>query len=165
MRIHQHQESLMSQVQKVPAGYHAVTPYLVVQGAAQAIAFYQQAFGAREKMRMTGPDGKLGHAELQLGDSIVMLADEYPDWGALGPSSIGGTPVSLLLYVEDVDAVFARSLAAGAKELRPVKDQFYGDRSGLLEDPFGHRWSIASHIEDVSPEEIERRFRAMCQGG
>jgi PhnB protein len=142
-----------------------VTPYLVVRGAAQAIEFYQGAFGAQERMRMTGPDGKVGHAELQIGDSLVMLAEEHPDWGALGPASMGGTPVSLLLYVQDVDAVFARALAAGAKELRPVQDQFYGDRSGFLEDPFGHRWSIASHIEDVSREEIERRFRALCPGG
>lgn len=155
----------MPQVQPVPLGYHAVTPYLVVRGAAQAIEFYQGAFGAQERMRMTGPDGKIGHAELQIGDSLVMLAEEHPDWGALGPASIGGTPVSLLLYVQDVDAVFARALAAGAKELRPVQDQFYGDRSGFLEDPFGHRWSIASHIEDVSREEMERRFRALCQGG
>lgn len=154
----------MAQARKIPTGYHSVTPYLVVRGAAEAIAFYQRAFGAQEKLRLSSPDGKIGHAEIEIGDSRVMLADEHPDWGALGPLSIGGTPTSLMVYVEDVDAVFARAVAAGAKEVRPVQDQFYGDRSGFLEDPFGHRWSIATHIEDVPQAEVQRRFNEMCGG-
>jgi PhnB protein len=151
-------------VKPIPDGYHSVTPYLVISGASRAIEFYQQAFGAKENMRLLGPDGCVGHAEIQIGDSRVMLADECPQRGAHSPQKLGGTPVSLMLYVEDVDAVAARAVAAGAKELHPVKDQFYGDRSGTFSDPFGHVWTIASHREDVSPAELEKRMAAMMKG-
>lgn len=147
----------MAAVNPIPDGYPRVTPYLCVAGAAAAIDFYVSVFGATERMRMPGPDGTLGHAELQLGDAVIMLADEYPELGIRGPKSIGGTPVTISLYVEDVDAVFDAAIAAGATSLRPVADQFYGDRSGQFEDPFGHRWSVASHVEDVSAEEMSRR--------
>jgi PhnB protein len=152
-------------VKPIPDGYHAVTPYLIIDGAARALEFYKAAFGAEEAMRMAGPDGRVGHAEIRLGGSTIMLADEHPEINARGPRSYGGSPVSILLYVEDADLVFARALAAGAREVRPLKDQFYGDRSGTLEDPFGHVWTIATHTEDVGPEEIERRLRAMREGG
>jgi PhnB protein len=148
-------------VKPIPDGYHAVTPYLIVRDAARAIDWYKQVLGATELMRLNGPDGRVGHAELRLGDSTIMLADEHPEVGARSPRTVGGTPVSLLLYVEDVDARFNKALAAGATQQRPVKDQFYGDRSGTLEDPFGHVWSLATHIEDVSPEEMSRRMEAM----
>lgn len=148
-------------VKPIPENYHAVTPYLIVNGAAQAIDFYKNVFGAQELMRVPGPNGKVGHAELKIGDSIIMLADEHPEMDAHSPQSVGGTPVSLMIYVEDVDHVFKKALAAGAKESRPVKDQFYGDRSGILTDPFGHKWSVATHIEDVSPEEMQRRMAAL----
>lgn len=144
----------------IPEGYHSITPYLIVTGAASAIEFYKHAFGAKEVMRIPHPDGRIGHAELQLGDSRIMLADEFPEMGARSPMSLGGTPVSILLYVEDVDAVTKRALAAGAKMLRPVKDQFYGDRTGTLNDPFGHQWTIATHKEDVSPDELKKRAAA-----
>jgi PhnB protein len=144
----------------IPAGYPRVSPYLIVAGASAAIDFYVQVLGAQERMRMEGPDGTIGHAELTLGDSVVMLADEHAPVDAHGPRSIGGTPVFLHTYVEDVDAVFDRAVEAGAKALRPVEDKFYGDRSGEFEDPFGHRWSIASHVEDVSPDEMARRAAA-----
>jgi PhnB protein len=144
----------------IPDGYHSITPYLIVSGAAQALDFYARAFGAKERMRLSSPDGKVGHAEIEIGDSVVMLADEFPQMGARSPQSIGGSPVGICLYVTDVDAVFKQALAAGAKEVRPVQDQFYGDRSGTLLDPFGHQWTIATHIEDVPPEEIGRRFAA-----
>jgi PhnB protein len=147
-------------VKAIPEGYHAVTPYLIVDGAARAIEFYTRAFGARELFRMGAPGEKVGHAELQVGDSRIMLADEFPEMDARGPKSIGGTPVSLMIYVEDVDAVVPRAVAAGAKVVRPIQDQFYGDRSGNIEDPFGHKWTIATHKEDVSPEEMARRARA-----
>jgi PhnB protein len=147
-------------VKPIPEGYHTVTPYLVIQGASRAIDFYKKAFGAVETVRMGGPDGKVGHAEIKIGDSMVMLADEHPDMGYRGPKAYGGTPVSLVLYVEDVDSMFPRAIAAGAKELRPLKDQFYGDRSGTLEDPFGHVWTIGTHKEDVAPDEMERRMAA-----
>ncbi len=145
----------------VPDGYHALTPYLCVKGAAAALDFYALAFGAREVMRLEQPDGRVGHAEMKIGDSHFMLADEFPEMGHLGPRTIGGTPVSLLLYVDDVDEVFARALEAGATEKRAVADQFYGDRNGVLEDPFGHVWSIATHKEDLTPEELQRRLREM----
>ena len=145
-------------VSPIPAGYHSVTPYLIVREAAKAIEFYKAAFGAVELFRLEMEGGKMGHAEIKIGDSCVMLADEFPDMGALGPESIGGTPVSLLIYMPEVDKVFARALAAGATLKKPVQDQFYGDRSGMLTDPFGHSWSIATHIEDVSPEEMTRRM-------
>lgn len=144
-------------VQPVPEGYPRVTPYLCVDGAATAIDFYVSVLGARERMRMSAPGGKIGHAELELGNSVVMLADEFPDIGFRSPKSLGGTPVTLHVYVEDVDAVFAKALARGATGLRPVKDEFYGDRTGQFEDPFGHRWSVATHMEDVPPEEMEKR--------
>lgn len=144
-------------VQPIPTGYHTVSAYLIVKDAARAIEFYTKAFDATEIMRFPAPDGKIGHAELRIGDSPIMLADEFPDMGFRGPASLGGTPVSLLLYVEDVDALFKQAIAAGAKEMRPVKDQFYGDRSGTLVDPFGHVWTIATHIEDMSMDEMQRR--------
>jgi PhnB protein len=152
-------------VKPIPDGYHAVTPYLVCAGAAQAIAFYEKVFGAKLLYPpMQGPGGKIGHAELRIGDAVVMLADEHAEQGHRGPRAFGGTPVSLLLYVKDVDQVFRAALAAGAKELRPVANQFYGDRSGMVEDPAGHVWSIATHVEDVPPDELERRARA-AEGG
>ena len=154
----------MSAVQPIPEGYPVVTPYLCVDGAGAAIDFYTKVLGATERMRMPGPDGKLGHAELQLGNSVIMLADEFPDMGALGPKTVGGSPVTLSVYVEDVDSVFDRAVKEGAKPLRPVEDQFYGDRSGQFEDPFGHKWSVASHVEDVSEEEMARRAQEMGGG-
>ena len=147
----------MADVNPIPDGYPRVSPYLCVDGAAAAIDFYTSVFGATERMRMAGPDGKVGHAELQLGDGVLMIADEYPEMGIRGPKSIGGTPVTISLYVEDVDAVFDAAVAAGATSLHPVADQFYGDRSGQFEDPFGHRWSVASRVEDVSPKKMARR--------
>jgi len=155
----------MSPVQPIPTGYPRLSPYLCVDGAARAIEFYTDVLGATERMRMDGPDGRIGHAELQLGDSIIMLADEYPDMGFLSPARIGGTAVTLHAYVEDVDAVFEKALAAGAKALRPVENQFYGDRSGQFEDPFGHRWNVASHVEDVDAEEMARRAEQAASGG
>jgi PhnB protein len=149
-----------SAVKPIPEGYHSVTPYLIVKGAAKAIEFYKQAFGATELGRMTAPDGKIGHAEIQIGDSRVMLADEFPEMDSRGPESLGSTPVMIHLYVEDVDAVAKQATAAGARELRPVKDQFYGDRSGMFADPFGHQWNIATHVEDLSAEEIGKRAAA-----
>ena len=147
-------------VNPIPDGYQAVTPYLIVSGAARALDFYTQVFGATEIMRMPGPNG-IAHAEIRIGDSVVMLADESPDMGYKGPVALGGSPVSLMLYVADVDATFQRAVAAGAVQQRPVQDQFYGDRSGTLEDPFGHVWTVATHIEDVAPDEIDRRLAAM----
>lgn len=155
----------MSPVNPIPEGYPRLSAYLCVDGAARAIDFYTSVLGATEKMRMDGPDGKIGHAELTLGDSVLMLADEYPDMGFLSPARIGGTAVTLHTYVEDVDAVFEKALAAGAKSLRPVENQFYGDRSGQFEDPFGHRWNVASHVEDVDPEEMARRAEAAMESG
>ena len=155
----------MSPVQPIPAGYPRLSPYLCVDGGARAIGFYTDVLGATERMRMDGPDGRIGHAELSIGESMIMLADEYPDMGFLSPGRIGGTAVTLHLYVEDADAVFEKALAAGAKALRPVENQFYGDRSGQFEDPFGHRWNVASHVEDVSEEEMARRAEAYTSGG
>ena len=154
----------MPDVKPIPEGYPRVTPYLHVSGAAAAIEFYKDILGAQERMRMPGPEGKLGHAELQIGESIVMLADEFPDMGVSGPKSIGGTPVTLHVYVEDVDAVFDAALAAGATSVRPVENQFYGDRTGQFEDPFGHRWNIATHVEDVPPDEMEKRMAEAMAG-
>jgi len=144
-------------VKPIPDDYPQVTPYLCVDGADAAIEFYGQVFGAAIRMRMGGPDGKVGHAELSLGRGLIMLSDEFPEMGIKGPTSIGGSPVTVSVYVTDVDAVFAAALAAGATELRPLEDQFYGDRSGQFLDPWGHRWSVSTHVEDVSPEEMERR--------
>jgi PhnB protein len=149
-------------VQPIPAGYHTVTPYLMVRDAARAIAFYRDAFGAQQVMRFDTPNGKVAHAEVTIGDSHVMLADESPEFA--GPQTLGGAGVSLMLYVDDVDATFARAVAAGATVRRPVADQFYGDRLGTLADPFGHVWSIATHREDVSLEEMQRRMAAMGEG-
>ena len=149
----------------IPDGYHTATPYLVLQNAADAIEFYNKAFGATELMRLASPGGKIGHAEIKIGDSPIMLADEFPDMGYRGPRALGGSPVSIMLYVEDVDALFNQAVAAGATVRRPVKDEFYGDRSGNLEDQFGHVWTIATHKEDVSPEEIEKRFAAVMAKG
>lgn len=145
-------------VKPIPDGYHTATPYLVMQGAADAIRFYQAAFGARELLRFEH-EGKIMHAEVQIGDSPIMLADEMPEMGYRGPKALGGSPVSIMLYVEDVDKVFDQAVKAGAQVLRPVQDQFYGDRSGNLTDPFGHVWTVATHKEEVAPDEMQRRFR------
>ncbi len=147
-------------VKPIPDGYHSVTPYLIVKAGMAAIEFYKKAFGAKELFRIPGPDGKVGHAEIGIGDSVVMLADEHPEMGAKSPQTIGGTPVSILLYVEDVDAVVRQAVTAGAKIQRPVEDKFYGDRMGTLDDPFGHIWHVATHIENVSPEEMKKRAAA-----
>lgn len=150
----------MAGVKPIPEGYHSVTPYLCCRDAARAIEFYKKAFGATEIMRMGAPDGKVGHAELQIGNSRVMIADEFPEMQFLSPASIGGTPITLHLYVEDVDAVVPRAVGAGAKVTRPVKDEFYGDRAGQVEDPFGHKWYVATHKEDLTMEEIDKRREA-----
>lgn len=142
-------------------GYHSVTPYLIVKGAARAIAFYEKAFDARPRLLLPAPGGGIAHAELSIGDSVVMLADEFPGMAARCPGAIGGTPVSLLIYVEDVDAIHARAVAAGARPLGPLENRFYGDRSGQVQDPFGHIWTLASHIEDVTPEQLQARMEAV----
>lgn len=142
----------------IPDGYHSVTPYLIVKGAARALEFYKKAFNAQELYRMDAPGGTIGHAEIQIGDSRIMLSDEFPEMGARSPETLGGSPIGLCIYVENVDVLFKQAVAAGGKEERPVKDQFYGDRSGTLRDPFGHQWTIATHKEDVSPEEMARRM-------
>ena len=147
----------MPQVKPIPDEYRGATPYLSVTGAAEAIEFYKKAFGARETMRMPAPAGKIGHAEIRIGDATIMLADEYPEMNFRSPQSLGGTPVNILIYVNDVDAFMNQAVAAGAKLLRPVADQFYGDRMGVLQDPFGHTWSFATRIEDLSPEELQKR--------
>lgn len=154
----------MATVKPIPDGYPRVIPYLSVDGAAAAIDFYRAVFGATERMRMDGPGGKIGHAELEFGDSLVMLADAFPEMGGTTPTALGGTPVTVMLYVEDVDAVFARAIAAGGTVGRPVEDQFYGDRAGEFLDPFGHTWFVATHVEDVDPEEMERRSAARASG-
>ena len=157
---------MTSGVKPIPEGYHSITPYLVVNDAAGAIEFYKSAFGASELMRMTAAAGRVGHAEIRIGDSRIMLADEFPEMGARSARTLGGSPVHIYLYVEDVDAVTGKALAAGAKELRPVKDQFYGDRSGSIEDPFGHVWHVSTHKEDVPQDELKRRAEtAMRQSG
>jgi len=155
---------IVSRVKPIPEGYHSVTPYLCIDGAAEAIEFYKKAFGAKELSRMPAPGGKIGHAEVQIGDSHVMLADEFPEMGFRSPKSIGGTPVMMHLYVEDVDATVTRLASAGAKVVRAVEDQFYGDRGGKIEDPFGHSWYVSTHVEDVSPEELEKRAASMFAG-
>ena len=141
----------------IPEGYHTATPYLIIKGAAAALDFYKRAFGATELFRMASPDGKIGHAEIRIGDSNIMLADEVSGMGYLSPQTLGGSPISLMLYVPDVDKAFQQALAAGATTQRPVQDQFYGDRSGTLKDPFGHVWTISTHIEDIPPDEMRRR--------
>ena len=150
-------------VKPIPDGYHSVTPYLIVDDAKAAIDFYTRAFGAKEKFRLPMGD-RIGHAELQIGDSVVMLADEFPDMEHLGPKSRGGTSVSLLLYVEDVDSSFRRATDSGATETKPVENQFWGDRMGTLTDPFGHVWSLATTVEEVSPEELQRRMEQFSSG-
>jgi PhnB protein len=147
-------------VKAKPEGYHSVTPYLIVRGGARAIDYYKAAFGAIEIMRLDAPGDKIGHAEIKIGDSIIMLADENPEWGAKSADAYGGSPVHLMFYVDDCDTVFKQAIKAGGKEVQPLKDQFYGDRSGTLIDPFGHQWTIGTHKEDVSPEEIKRRMAA-----
>lgn len=149
----------MSKVSYIPEGYNSVTPYLIVKGAAKAIDYYKKVFGATVILRMDAPDGRVGHAELQIGDSRVMLADENPAMGATSAATIGNSPVSLYLYIPDVDKVVQRAVSEGAKVLKPVQDQFYGDRSGFIQDPFGHFWGIATHVEDVSAKELEERAK------
>jgi len=153
----------MATVKPIPEGYHTLTPYLFVRTAALAIDFYMSVFGATEIIRMPGPNGKIMHAELKIGDSIVMLADENPQTGIMSPKTIGGASSSMLVYVENVDTVIQKAVENGAKLLHPIKNQFYGDRSGSLLDPFGHMWSVATHVEDVSPEEMKKRMTAMSQ--
>jgi PhnB protein len=152
-------------VKPIPDGYHSVTPHLMVNGGVAAIEFYKKAFGAVELFRFPAPGGKIGHAEIKIGDSPIMLADEFPDMGYLGPKSIGGSPVSLLIYVEDVDTVFNRAVEAGATAKEAVTDKFYGDRTGTVVDPFGHIWHVATHKEDVPMEEMEQRAKAAHPGG
>jgi len=151
---------MAGKVKPIPDGYHAVTPYLSVIGAAQAIDFYKKAFGAKEVMRMPGPSGTIGHAEIEIGGSRIMLADEHPEMNFRGPKSFGGTTVHIHLYVPDVDKLVKQAMAVGAKTPRPVADQFYGDRVGSLEDPFGHVWHVATHKEDFSPTELKKRAAA-----
>ena len=153
----------MSKVPHIPKGYNTVTPYLVIKGAAQAIDYYKKVFGATVVVRMDGPNGTVGHAELKIGDSIIMLADENPAMGNKSASTIGATPVSLYVYLPNVDEVVEKAVAEGAKILKPVQDQFYGDRSGFLQDPFGHLWGIATHVEDVSEHEMKERMKKMVQ--
>jgi PhnB protein len=147
----------MAKVKAVPDGYHTVTPYLVIRDAAKAIEFYKKAFDAKETFRMPGPGGKIMHAELEIGDSKVMLGEEMPEHGAKSPQALGGSPVNVFLYVEDADKVFQQAVAAGARVTMPLADQFWGDRYGKLADPFGHQWSVATHKEDVAPEEMAKR--------
>jgi len=150
---------------QIPQGMHSVTPHLVCAGAAQAIEFYKKAFGAVEEARLPGPDGKLMHAMIRIGDSAIMLADEMPEWGSLGPKALKGSPVTIHLYVDDADAFAKRAAAAGAKITMPVDEQFWGDRYGKLEDPFGHHWSVGTHVRDVSPEEMQRAMKEMEKKG
>ena len=147
-------------VKPIPDGYHTVTPYLAVEDAAAAIDYYKKVFGAKERVRMDAPDGKIGHAELEIGDSLVMLADAVPQFSTRAPTEVGATTASIFLYVEDVDAVVKGAVDAGATVLMEVADQFWGDRFGTVQDPFGHQWSVATHVEDVPPEEIEERAKA-----
>ena len=154
----------MSNVKPIPDGYPRVSPYLTIDGATAAIDFYSKVLGATERMRMLAPGGKVGHAELQIGDSVLMLSDQFPEMEVRGPKALGGTPVTISVYVDDVDGVFERALEAGATALRPVENQFYGDRSGQFEDPFGHRWSVATHVEDVPADEMAERAAAAMAG-
>jgi PhnB protein len=147
---------MAEKVAAIPQGYHTITPSLALRDAARAIEFYKKAFGAEERLRMPGPDGKLMHAELKIGTSLIMLGEEMPDMGVRSPQALGGTPVSFYLYVQDVDEFFSRAVAAGAKPIMPLTDMFWGDRMGKLEDPFGHTWAPAQHIKDMTPEEMKR---------
>lgn len=151
----------MNKVKPIPDGYHTVTPYLTIRNAAAALDFYKRAFGADEIFRIADPQGKVGHAEIRIGDSAIMLSDEFPEMGAQGPESIGGSPVMMHLYVENVDALVERAVNAGGKLERPVENQFYGDRAGMVVDPFGHKWWISTHVEDVPPDELKKRSEAM----
>ena len=151
----------MAAVPYKPPGYHSVTPYLALRDARAALDFYARAFGAELMLKLDMPDGSIAHAEIRIGDSILMLSEENPDWGNRSPQSLGGSPVFLMIYVPDVDAAFARALEAGAEAVRPVADQFYGDRSGTLKDPYGYQWTLATHVEDVSTEEAQKRMNAM----
>lgn len=153
----------MAQLNSVPKGYHTITPYLIVQDAARALEFYKRAFGAKEIFRMETPDGKIGHCELEIGDSKVMMADEMPQMNATAPGAARGNSFSLLIYTENVDLLFKRAIEAGAKVLRPLKNEFYGDRMGTLQDPFNHIWNLGQHVEDVSPEEMKRRADELWQ--
>jgi PhnB protein len=148
-------------VKPIPDGYHSITPYLIIDGAKAAIDFYKAAFSATERLRIPGPQDRIGHAELQIGDSVIMLADTHPEMDIHGPQKFGGSPVSILLYVGDVDTVVGKAVAAGATLTRPIADQFYGDRTGSIKDPFGHSWHISTHVEDVAPAELERRMKQM----
>ena len=149
-------------VKPIPDGYHSITPYLIINGAARALEFYKKVFGATETLRFDGPDGTIAHAEVRIGDSMVMLADESEDMGFRAPQSTGGSPVGIMLYVDDVDRIFNRAVAEGASVKQPLEDKFYGDRAGTVVDPFGHLWTISTHTEDVSPEEMQRRMAAMA---
>ena len=152
-------------VKAIPDGYHSVTPYLIIDGASRALDYYKRVFGATERMRMPGPEGKIGHAEISIGDSMIMLADEHPEMGARAPRTVGGSAVSIMLYVNDVDATVKTAVAEGAKLLQPVEDTFYGDRMGTIEDPFGHPWHVGTHREDVPLDELKRRAAAMAKSG
>ena len=154
----------MAKVNPIPEGYHSVTPYLSIKGAAKAIDYYKQVFGATELFRMAGADGKIGHAEIKIGNSPIMLADEFPEMEFVSPQTLGGSPIGLMIYVDDVDTMFNQAISAGATEVKPLQDQFYGDRSGTLKDPFGHVWTVATHVEDVAPEELQKRAAA-AHGG
>ncbi len=154
----------MANVKPIPDGYHSVTPYLTISGAADAIEYYKKAFGATELFRMDH-QGKVGHAEIKIGDSPIMLADEFPEMGQVSPKTLGGSPVGIMIYVDDVDTIFNRAIAAGGEQQKPLQDQFYGDRSGTLKDPFGHVWTVATHKEDVTSEEMDKRMAAAGHGG
>lgn len=165
MNLFTHGDTIMSTqaVKRIPEGMHSLTPHIIVKGAAEAITFYTKAFNAVEQVRLPGPGGKLMHASLKIGDSTLMLVDEMPDCGALGPQALKGSPVTLHLYVEDVDAAIAQAEAAGARVTMPAQDMFWGDRYGQLEDPFGHRWSVATHIRDVTPEDMQKAMEQMSR--
>src|SRR5215831_9187224 len=152
-------------VKAIPDGYHSVTPYLIIDGASRALDYYKRVFGATERMRMPGPEGKIGHAEISIGDSMIMLADEHPEMGARAPRTVGGSAVSIMLYVNDVDATVKTAVAEGAKLLHPLDGKFYGVRMGTIEEPFGHHWHVRTHKEDVPPEELKRRAAAMAKSG
>jgi PhnB protein len=151
----------MASVKPIPEGYHSITPYLIVRGGKKALEFYQKAFGATVMFQMDGPDGGIAHAEFKIGDSIIMLGEENEQWQCQSPQKLGGTPVGLMIYVKDSDAVYNQAIAAGATVLRPIQNQFYGDRSGTVTDPFGHQWTVSTHVEDVTPEELNRRAAEM----
>ena len=154
---------MANKVKPIPDGYSGITPYLIIEGAAAAIDYYKKAFGAIETVRMPQPDGRVGHAEIKIGDAMVMLADEFPEMKIVSPTTLGNTSVSLLLYVENADVTFEKAVSLGAQVEKPMADQFYGDRSGTIKDPFGHKWTIATHKEDVTPEEMQRRMAAMAK--